>query len=164
MIGVYKIKVSGNLLEDLSKSSGFYKDIKFFEEEFHGVLPLEILIDTKSPNGINKLSTLKRMNELEKYIGSFEELSQPVSLVSLIKYTKQAYYNNKAEYFQLPSSQEKNFILSYVKNSTSKDQNLLKDFVDKTGRYARITTFMVEMETEKMVKIEESLIKSQDSS
>ena len=31
IIGVYKIKVSGSLIEDMPKTKAFYKDIKFFE-------------------------------------------------------------------------------------------------------------------------------------
>ena len=77
------------------------------------------------------------------------ELSKPVSVVSLVKYSKQAYYNGNPKYYQLPTSQENSFILSYAKNSTS-DVDLLKNFVDSTGQYARITTFMKDIGTDKM--------------
>ncbi|MDB9770809.1 efflux RND transporter permease subunit, partial [Polaribacter sp.] len=56
IIGVYKIRVSGSLIEDMPKSMEFYKDIKFFEKEFGGIMPLEILIDTKKDKGVMKLS------------------------------------------------------------------------------------------------------------
>jgi hypothetical protein len=64
IIGIYQIKVSGSLIEDMPKKAAFFKDIRFFEEEFEGVMPLEIMIDTKRKNGVMKLATLKRMNEL----------------------------------------------------------------------------------------------------
>ena len=35
--------------------------------------------------------------------------------------------------------------------------DLLKNFVDSTGQYARITTFMKDIGTEKMERIEEDL-------
>ena len=66
IIGVYKIKVSGSLIEDMPKSLEFYKDIKFFESEFGGIMPLEILIDTKKEKGVMKLSTLKKMEKLNE--------------------------------------------------------------------------------------------------
>ena len=104
-------------------------------------MPLEILVDTKRKKGVMKLATLKRMNELQEYIEEFPEFSQSLSVVDLVKYSKQAYYNGNPEYYQLPNSQERSFILRYAKSS-AKDTNLLKSYVDSTGQFARITTFM----------------------
>jgi predicted RND superfamily exporter protein len=156
IIGMYQIKISGSLIEDMPKNTEFFQDIRFFEEEFNGVMPLEIMVDTKRKKGVMKLATLKRMNELEELITEIPELSRPVSVVSLVKYSKQAYYNGNPKYFQLPTSQENSFILSYVKNSAS-DVDLLKSFVDSTGQYARITTFMKDVGTDKMEDIEDDL-------
>ena len=156
IIGIYQIKISGSLIEDMPKKAEFFKDIRFFEEEFNGIMPLEIMVDTKRKKGVMKLSTLRRMNELEELINETPELSRPVSIVSLVKYSKQAYYNGNPKYYQLPSSQENTFILSYVKNSSS-DVDLLKSFVDSSGQYARITTFMKDVGIDKMERIEENL-------
>ncbi len=156
IIGIYQIKISGSLIEDMPKDTTFFKDIKFFESEFNGIMPLEIMIDTKRKKGVMKLSTLKRMNELEELIIETPELSRPISAVSLVKYSKQAYYNGNPKYYQLPTSQENSFILSYAKNSSS-NVDMLKNFVDSTGQYARITTFMKDIGTDKMERIEENL-------
>ena len=40
----------------------------FFDEEFNGIVPIEIIIDTKRKGGTNSLSTLKRIDKLEAYI------------------------------------------------------------------------------------------------
>ncbi len=156
IIGIYQIKISGSLIDDMPRKAEFYKDIKFFENEFNGVMPLEIMVDTKRKKGVMKLSNLKRMDELEELITETPQLSKPISVVSLVKYSKQAYYNGNPKYYQLPSSQENSFILSYAKNS-SQDVDLLKNFVDSTGQYARITTFMKDVGTDKMERIEENL-------
>ncbi len=157
IIGIYLINISGSLIDDMPQESEFVNDIRFFEEEFNGIMPLEIMIDTKRKKGVMKLSTLKRMNELEDLIIEIPELSRPISVVSLVKYSKQAYYNGNPKYYQLPSSQENSFILSYAKNSSS-NVDLLKNFVDSTGQYARITTFMKDVGTDKMERIEENLL------
>lgn len=156
MIGLNMIKITGSLLEDMPKQANFFKDIEFFEEEFDGVMPLEILINTKREKGVMKLSTLKRMEQLELAIAEEPELSQPLSVVRLVKYAKQAYYNGNPKYYQLPTSQEQTFILPYTRNLDS-DGDLLKSFVDSTGQYARITTFMKDIGIEEMEKIEEEL-------
>ncbi len=156
IIGIYQIRVSGSLIEDMPKKTGFYKDIKFFEEEFDGIMPLEILIDTKRKQGVMKLATLKRMDELSSTIEEQPELSAPISIVNLVKYAKQAYFNGNPKYYQLPTSNERNFILPYAK-SFDNEQNLMSAYVDSTGQYARITTFMKDVGTDKMERAEENI-------
>ena len=158
VIGVSQMKVSGSLIGEMPKSASFYKDILFYEKEFNGVMPLEIMIDTKRKKGVMKLSTMRKMDELQNTIASMPELSKPVSIVNLVKYSKQAFYNGKPEYYQLPTSQEQAFILSYAKNATKNNKdNLMKAYVDSTGQYARITTFMRDIGTDKMAKVEKKL-------
>jgi predicted RND superfamily exporter protein len=156
IIGIYQIKISGSIIEDMPQDTQFFEDIRFFEKEFDGIMPLEIMVDTKRKKGVMKLSNLKRINQLEQVINEIPELSRPLSVVSLVKYSKQAYYNGNPKYYQLPTSQENNFILSYARNSTS-EVDLLKSFVDSTGQYARITTFMKDTPTDRMERIEEEL-------
>ncbi|WP_299382485.1 efflux RND transporter permease subunit [uncultured Lacinutrix sp.] len=158
IIGIYKIKVSGSLIEDMPKNAEFFSDIRFFEEEFNGIMPMEIMVDTKRKKGVMKSTTLKRMEQIEDLITETPELSRPISVVSLVKYSKQAYYNGNPKYYQLPTKQEEAFILPYAKNSTSGEGNLLNNFVDSTGQYARITTFMKDIGTDKMERIEENLL------
>ncbi len=156
MIGIYQIKVSGSLIEDMPKGAEFYKDILFFEEEYGGIMPLEFIVDTKAPNGVMKLSTLNKMNKFSETIEDIPELSAPFSVVNAVKYSKQAFYSGLPKYYQLPTSQEKNWILSYAKSSSS-NTDILNNFVDSTGQYARITTYMKDIGTEKMEIIEERL-------
>lgn len=158
IIGVSQMKVSGSLIGEMPKSASFFKDILFYEKEFNGVMPLEIMIDTKHKKGVMKLSTMRKMDELQATIEGMSELSKPVSIVNLVKYSKQAFYNGNPEYYQLPTSQEQTFILTYAKNATknSKD-NLMKSYVDSTGQYARITTFMRDIGTDEMAKVEKKL-------
>jgi predicted RND superfamily exporter protein len=156
IIGLYQIRVSGSLIEDMPKTKAFYKDIKFFEKEFGGIMPLEILIDTKKEKGVMKLSTLKRMDKINEVIESFPELSRPVSVVNLVKYSKQAFYKGNPKYYQLPTSQEQSYIFEYTKNSDG-NSDMLNNFVDSTGQYTRITTFMKDVGTDKMNDIQERL-------
>lgn len=156
MIGVFMIKVSGSIIEDMPKGEQFFKDIVFFEEEFGGIMPLEIIIDTKKEKGVMNLGTLKRMDKLEETIDEIPQLSKPISVLNIVKYSKQAFYGGNPKFYQLPTNQEKNWILSYAKNATS-NSNILDSYVDSTGRYARITTFMKDIGTDKMEIIEERL-------
>ena len=156
IIGIFNIKISGSIIEDMPKKTEFFSDIRFFEKEYEGIMPLEILIDTKRKKGVMKLATLKRMDELQNYISELPEFSKPLSVVELVKFSKQAYYNNNPEYYQLPNSQERSFLLSYAKSSTN-DTDLLKSYVDSTGQFARMTIFMKDTKTDRFDRIEEDL-------
>lgn len=159
IIGIYQINISGSPIEDMPKNAQFFKDIRFFEKEFDGIMPVEIVVDTKSPKGVLKAATLKRMDRLGEVIDEIPELSKPVSVVNLVKYSKQAFYNGIPKYYQLPTSQENNFIMDVARKS-SDNGNLLKSFVDSTGQTARITTFMRDVKTDRMEEIEARLLEN----
>ena len=159
IIGIYQIDISGSPIEDMPKNADFFKDIRFFEEEFDGIMPVEIVIDTKSPKGVLKPATLKRIDRLGQVVDEIPELSKPVSVVNLVKYSKQAFYNGMPKYYQLPTSQENTFIMDVARKS-SDDGDLLKSFVDSTGQTARMTTFMRDVKTERMEEIERSLVEN----
>ena len=159
VFGAFNIKTSGSLTEDMPKNEAFFKDIIFFEKEFDGVMPLEITINTKRKNGVMRLTTMKRMDELQKSIEAFPELSKPLSIVNLVKYSKQAFYNGNPDFYELPTSQEQAFILSYAKNSAKNSQkDFIKSYVSKDGSVARITTFMKDIGPGNMEKVENKLV------
>lgn len=157
IIGIYQIKISGSPIEDMPKNAEFFHDIRFFEKEFKGIMPVEIVVDTKVPKGVLKPANLKRMNQLGEVIEDIPELSSPVSVVNLVKYSKQAYYKGIPKYYQLPTSQENSFIMDVARKS-SDNSNLMETFVDSTGQTARMTTFMRDVNTSRMEQIEQRLL------
>jgi predicted RND superfamily exporter protein len=159
IIGIYQIRISGSLIEDMPKSASFFKDIRFFDDSFNGIVPLEIWLDSKRENGIVKPATLKRMNQLQEVIEEIPELASPISVVNAIKFAKQAYYNGNPNYFSLPTSQENSFIFPYLNKSNGKSE-LLNGYVDPTGQFGRITTYMKDIKTERMEEIESELRKA----
>ena len=161
IIGIYQINISGSIIEDMPKKSAFFKDILFFDEEFNGIVPIEVIIDTKRKGGVNRLSTIKRIDQLEKYIEDIPELSTALSTVRGIKFIKQAYYNGNPNYFKLPSTQENRFIARYLKNMNDSG-DLMQNYVDSTAQFSRVTTFMKDIKTERIEEIEIGLLKEID--
>ncbi len=156
IIGMYQIHISGSPIEDMPKKAQFFKDIRFFEKEFDGIMPVEIVVDTENPKGVLKLSNLKKMDAFGQIIDEIPELSKPISVVNLVKYSKQAFYNGIPKYYQLPTSQEFNFIMDVARKSKG-NGDLMKNFVDSTGQTARITTYMKDVKTDRMEQIQERL-------
>ena len=159
IIGIYQINISGSPIEDMPKSAPFFDDIRFFEEEFKGIMPVEIVVDATRKKGILKPATIRRMNDIGELVENTPELSTPVSVVNLVKYSKQAFYNGIPKYYQLPTSQENTFIMDVVRNSEG-NAGLLENFVDSTGQVARITTYIRDVKTERMEEIEAELIEA----
>jgi predicted RND superfamily exporter protein len=157
--GIYQIKISGSLIEDMPKSAPFFKDILFFDAKFNGIVPLEIWIDSKREEGIVRPATLRRMNQLQETIDEIPELAPSLSVVNAVKYAKQAYYNGNPNYFALPTSQENSFIYPFLNSSNSNSQ-LLNGYVDSTGQFGRITTYMKDIKTSRMEEIEADLKES----
>ena len=156
IIGFSKIKTSGSILDDVAKNSDFFEDIVFFQEELGGIIPVEILIDTQRKNGVQNLKTLQKADSLQKIIDSIPELSKPISLVNIVKYSKQAFYNGDRKYYSLPTAGEQTFVGNFIKKSELQN-NILERLTDKNGRYLRMTTYMKSTDTPTLKAIKSKL-------
>jgi len=150
LFGLTLMKTSGKVVDDLSKKDPIYLDLKFFETNFGGVMPFEISIDTRKKNGVMKMTTIERIDELQQYIRKFPEFTKPLSLAEGIKFARQTFYSGDSSQYTLPSDQEKAFILSYLPRKSNKSGDLLKSFIDSTKQYTRVSFQMVDMGTRQM--------------
>lgn len=160
IIGIYQIEITGSRIEDLPKNTDFYEDILFYEKDFNGILPVEILVDTGKENGALSGATLSRVEKLSEEIGENPELSTPLSIGNLFKYAKQAYYKGLRKYYQLPTRQERNFILDAANTALSGEADLTSSMVDSENRRIRLSLMMKDVKTSRMEEIEEDLNKS----
>jgi predicted RND superfamily exporter protein len=149
-VGIYTINVNGYVVDDLPKSSQILTDLKFFEKNFEGILPLEISVDTKRKNGVLSLSTLNKIDKMERMIADYPEFSRSISLNTGLKYASQAFYNGDPAFYRLPTDIEKNFILIYAANSGKGNGNMLTNFVDKDKQSARISFQMADIGSKRL--------------
>jgi predicted RND superfamily exporter protein len=161
--GISKMKTSGKVVDDIKINDPIYTDLKFFEKNFHGVMPFEISIDTKKKNGVMKLSTLNKIDKLQRELDSFPEFSRPLSLVEFVKFSKQAFYNGDSSFYLMPNNNEKDFILSYLPTSIKGKKNMIHSFIDSTKRYTRISVQMADIGTKEMKRIQAKLRPKIDS-
>jgi len=137
------------MVDDLPADSTEKKDLEFFEENFSGVMPLEILIDTGVKKGVQNINNLRLIDEFESFFDSLQYISKPKSVVSFIKATRQAFYNDNTNYYSLPTNQDKNFIFRYL-TKESDEERLADSFVDSTGQFIRISLKMADIGSVKM--------------
>ncbi|MGK0407078.1 MAG: putative RND superfamily exporter protein [Roseivirga sp.] len=158
LFGVSKIYTTGNLSEEFKKSDPVYKDLHFLEKEFTGVVPLELVIDTRQANGIYKASNLKRIDRLQDDLSQIKGISRSLSIVDGLKFAKQAYYRGDSSFYALPTRQERSFIASFLPKGNSNDsRNLISSLADSTGRYTRVTMQVKDMGKEESVYLQEAV-------
>jgi len=155
--GIIQLKTTGNITEDLPKEQALYQDLKFLESNFGGVLPLEVLVNTKKKNGLLKSYNLRKIEKLSDVLETYPEFSKPSSYIDAVKYSKQAFYNGDSTYYSLPNSQEQRVILSYSKNS-SEGLGFGNLLMDSLKQEARISLRVADISTSKMDSIFDSLL------
>lgn len=149
VIGIFRININGYVVDDLPQHNNTLSDLRFFESNFNGVLPLEVSIDTKRKNGVMNLGTIRKVEKLEKLISSYPEFSRSISLIQVLKFSTQAFYGGNPEYYRLPDGLEQNFILNYAGNS-GKSSGTLNSYLDSTRQVTRVTFEMIDAGSKKM--------------
>ncbi len=101
-IGLFKLKSNGFIVEDLPKSDIIYKDLKYFEKHFKGVMPLEITI--RIPKEKEKLGDkawrqfvhkiIEKVSILEDSLFANESIGKATSLVDGLKFAYRARSGN----------------------------------------------------------------------
>ncbi len=150
--GITLLKTTGNIVDDISKKEKLYKDMIFLEQNFNGVMPLEITVNTKKRNGVLRLSTLRKIDNLQDTLALYSEFSKPISVVEVVKSAKQAFYKGNEKMYSLPNNQEKNFILSYVPDMEG-NKGILNAFVDSTFQTTRVSVQMANIGTNDIERI-----------
>jgi predicted RND superfamily exporter protein len=149
--GLAKVKVNSYVIDDLPKKSNTLADLKFFEDNFKGVLPLEVSVDTKRNNGVMNEAVIHKLDKLETLISSYPEFSHSLSLVQALKFSTQAFYGGNESFYRLPEGFETGFILSYAnKSGKGNNNNLLHNYIDSNRRYTRATFEMTDVGSAKM--------------
>ncbi len=149
VFGMLKLEAVTFMVDDLPAKSQVKKDLKFFEQNFSGIMPIEFMVDTHKRRGLLQVNNLAKIEAFESFIDSMNLVSPPVSLISFVKASKQAFYNNNPVFYTLPSNAEKGFILRYMKGQTD-NSGLLKSFTDSTFQKMRISAQMADIGSKRM--------------
>lgn len=168
IMGILRLKSNGYIVDDLPKNDKIYTDLKFFEHHFKGIMPLEILIDTKKKNGLTRsLHTLEKIDSLSQYITTMSSITHPLSLVEGLKFARQAYYNGDSASYTVPNEFDMAFLAPYLKakKDTTHPYNnnnlntLLFSFIDNNRQIARLSISMADVGSHRLPAILDSITK-----
>lgn len=162
--GLVRVKTLGFIVDDLPKNDKIYTDLRFFENNFKGVMPLEIVVDTKQKRGVTRYNTLQLIDSLSQYITSMPDLARPLSITEGLKFAKQAFFEGDSNNYNMPSEFDLPALSEYLKpreggangNSFTK---LASTFMDSARQKARISVSMKDVGSVRLPKILDSIAK-----
>jgi predicted RND superfamily exporter protein len=164
-IGLYGITLmhtTGNIVDDIPDSDRVITDLKWFETNFNGVMPFEILVDGQKKGQITKEKNLQRIEELQEFLASYQlplkdtiihPFARSLSIVDAGKYIKQAFYGGDPEYYSLIARDEQSFIAPYLKTEAYQSRGMESTFLDSTKSMTRITTQIADIGTKEMDRL-----------
>lgn len=159
IIGITRLQSEGYIVDDLPKSDKIYTDLKWFEKNFDGIMPLEIVVDTKRKNGLfRSLGPIEDIDMFQQYIKSRPETSKPLSFVNGLKFAKQAYYDGDSVNYTTPTEFDMPLLGKYLKQNNSDTTSvaasplnqMLNSFIDKDKEEARISVNMKDIGSAKL--------------
>lgn len=161
VVGIFRLKSEGFIVDDLPKTDKIYTDLKFFEKHFKGVMPLEIVIDTRQKNGLRKnlLQNFERIDSLSQFVASLPEMARPLSIVEGMKFARQAYWSGDSNSYGLPNSLDIAFLSRYLtggneaKGQPGSLNRLIRSFMDSTKQQARISVNMADVGSKRLPEL-----------
>jgi hypothetical protein len=153
--GMFRLQSEGFILDDLPKKDPLYTDLKFFEKNFKGVMPLEVVIDTKRRKGL-RAGTVRLLDSIEQfsqYVAARPEMARPLSLEEGLKFVRQAYYGGDSSAYEVPNSADFAFLSQYLGGSDSTKKagspneltQLLHNYVDTNQQRLRVSIRMADI-------------------
>jgi predicted RND superfamily exporter protein len=163
--GIFQLRSVGYIVDDLPQKDRIYTDLKFFEKNFKGVMPLEIIIDTRQKNGLrkNSLQTFRNIDSLSQYITSKPEMARPLSIVEGMKFAKQAFFEGDSSNYSVPDEYLMPALYQYLNFrgdsgvATNSFSKLVSSFMDSTKQETRISVSMADVGSKRLPQILDSI-------
>lgn len=158
--GMYQLKTVGFIVDDLPEDEKVYTDLKFFEKHFTGVMPLEIVVDTRKKGAATTLPMMQKVEELNQHLDKFPEMGRALSYVEGVKFARQAYYNGDSSSYGIPNMFDGAFIQPYLKGNNDKSSmfgKLASSFVDSNRQLARLSINIADVGTNRLPALLDSL-------
>lgn len=163
--GMFRLKSVGYIVDDLPKSDLIYTDLQFFEKNFKGVMPLEILVDAKKRNGIagsRALQVFEKVDSLSDYIRQIPGMNRPLTIAEGLKFAKQGFFDNDSTQYSMPNAFDGAFLNDYLKPGKGEGQQnnftrMLRSFMDSSRQYTRISVSMADVGTQRLPALLDSI-------
>ena len=163
VIGLTRLHNDAHIVDDLPKSDKVSVDLQFFETNFNGVMPLEIVIDTKRKNGVLSLEVLSKIDRLVHYFQGFSEIGHSLAITEGIKFANQAYFGGDTSNYEVPGDMlQAAFVMPYLRTNKSDNGNsmfnkLVYSFIASSKQKARISVSMKDIGSRRLPLLLDSI-------
>lgn len=162
--GMLRMQTTGNITTDIDPADPLVTQMRFFEQELGGVIPLEIVVDTRKAGGINSSSVLRQVEEFQRSLDTLPNMSRSLSIVDFMKFSRQAFYGGLPEFYELPSAAERRQIAALLPSGASDaNQALTSGLVDSDNRRLRVTVQVRDLPRPEMVRVVEAVQANADA-
>jgi len=164
ILGAARLKSLGFIVDDLPKEDKIYTDLRFFETHFKGIMPLEIVVDTKKKYGVSRnLNNLEKIDSLSQFLAGMPDIARPLSIVEGLKFAKQAFFDGDSNSYSMPSSYDLPALSQYLNfrgdsgNAKNSFAKLVSTFMDSAKQQARISVSMADIGSTRLPMILDSI-------
>jgi len=163
-VGMLRMQTTGNITTDIDPADPLVQQMRFFEQELGGVIPLEVIINTREPGGVNSSSVLRQVEEFQRSLDTLPNMSRSLSLVDFMKFGRQAFYGGMPEFYELPSAAERRQIAALLPSGAA-DANaaLTSGLVSSDGQRMRITVQVRDLPRPEMVNVVKAIQANADA-
>jgi len=143
-IYIIRLRPLAFILDDVPKSSKVYKDLVFFQQNFRGVMPFEILITCQDEGGANSVEVLNKANSLQKALRRYKEFSKPMSLVEMVSFANQVKEGDVLQY-RVPKATDLAEISSRMPAPAQGKKSIVNGMMDTSMTSFRISYQMADV-------------------
>lgn len=162
--GMVRLKSVGYIVDDLPKNDKVYTDLKFFETHFKGVMPLEIVVDTKKKYGATRnLTNLLKVDSLVQYLAAQPYIGKPLTITQGLRFARQAFFEGDSSFYRMPGENDLLALKPYLSmnsdNSSSKNSvgKLITSFIDSNRQQVRISVNMKDIGSARLPVVLDSI-------
>ncbi|MCB0698330.1 MAG: MMPL family transporter [Chitinophagales bacterium] len=162
--GMYRLQSVGYIVDDLPEDNSVYTDMKFFEQNFNGVMPLEIVVDARKRNAVTTLGTMQKIDRLNREMKQYPDVGSSLSYIEAVKFARQAYYMGDSSSFGVPNMFDAAFIQPYLRMKGANEgeegnmfSKVVSSFVDSNKQEARISFNIKDIGTKRLPPLLDSI-------
>ncbi|WP_129020263.1 efflux RND transporter permease subunit [Edaphocola flava] len=177
LAGIFRLKSVGHMVDDLPSKDVILTDLKFFEKNFKGIMPLDISIDTKKKYGaLTSLETWEKVDALTNFLEAQPEIGGGITLIKGVKFVKQGFAGGGPENYSLPGATEFSGIRPQLLSTFNKQKKhnegtdsmqqtgdqlnkMLYSFIDSNAQTIRVSVNVADIGSVAMPKLIDTRIK-----
>lgn len=137
-LGITQIKVNGFVFDDVGRDSPLVQSSNTISERLSPQFPFELIIDTGRENGVYDPDFVNRLDKLQQFLVSFNEIEKSVSLPTLFEQVHKTMDPEAAALQRLP--QQRELLAQYMLLVELTDSHILENFSDFTYQKARVAS------------------------